>query len=40
VICAACARFIAICREIGMFKRPVAVVDGSKFKGVNARDKN
>jgi transposase len=39
-ICAACARFIAICREIGMFTRPVAVVDGSKFKGVNARDKN
>jgi transposase len=39
-ICAACGNFIAICRKIGMFTRPIAVVDGSRFKGVNARDKN
>jgi transposase len=39
-ICAACAQFIVICRQIGLFQRALAVVDGSKFKGVNARDKN
>lgn len=39
-ICAACGQFIAICRKIGMFTRPMAVVDGRRFKGVNARDKN
>ena len=39
-ICAACAQFIVICRDIGLFTRPLAVIDGSKFKGVNARDKN
>lgn len=36
---AACAQFIALCREIGLFARAVAI-DGAKFKGVNARDKN
>jgi transposase len=39
-ICAACAQFIVICRNLGLFTRPVAAIDGSKFKGVNARDKN
>jgi transposase len=39
-ICAACTQFIVICREIGLFQRALAVVDGSKFKGVNARDRN
>jgi transposase len=39
-ICAACAQFIVICRQIGLFQRALGVVDGSKFKGVNARDKN
>jgi transposase len=39
-ICAACAQFIVICRNIGLFTRPLATIDGSKFKGVNARDKN
>ena len=39
-ICAACAQFIVICRKIGLFTRPLAAIDGSKFKGVNARDKN
>jgi transposase len=39
-ICAACAQFIVICRNIGLFTRPLAAIDGSKFKGVNARDKN
>ena len=39
-ICAACAQFIVICRDLGLFTRPLAAIDGSKFKGVNARDKN
>jgi transposase len=39
-IIAACAQFIVICRQIGLLQRPLAVVDGSKFKGVNARRKN
>src|SRR6186997_2090361 len=39
-ICAACAQFIVICRDLGLFSRRLAAIDGSKFKGVNARDKN
>src|SRR5687767_1110888 len=30
----------AACRDLGLFTRPLAAIDGSKFKGVNARDKN
>lgn len=37
---AACAHFIVLCREIGLFTQAVATVDGSKFKVVNTRDKN
>ena len=37
---AACARFILICRELGLFAHAVAAIDGSKFKGVNARERN
>jgi transposase len=36
---AACAHFIVLCREIGLFTQAVAAVDGSKFKAVNTRDK-
>jgi transposase len=36
----ALAQFIVICRKIGLFTRPLTAIDGSKFKGVNARDKN
>jgi transposase len=39
-ICAACAQFIVICRNIDLFTRPLVAIDSSKFKGVNARDKN
>jgi transposase len=39
-ICAACSQFIVVCRQSGLFTRPVAAIDGSKFKGVKARDKN
>src|SRR3981189_3405147 len=35
-----CRQFIALCRELGLFAHAVAAIDGSKFKAVNARDKN
>lgn len=37
---AACARFIGLCRDLGLFARAVAAIDGAKFKAVNARDRN
>lgn len=37
---AACAEFILLCRRLGLFSQAVAAVDGSKFKAVNARDRN
>ena len=37
---AGCAQFIAICGKLGLFAHAVAAIDGSKFKGVNARDRN
>jgi transposase len=37
---AAGARFVALCRELGLFVQALAAVDGSKFKAVNTRDKN
>src|SRR5271155_5610599 len=37
---AACAHFVVLCREIGLFTQAVAAVDGSKFKAVNSRDRN
>src|SRR5215472_3462995 len=35
-----CARFIALCRMIGLLTHPSVAIDGSKFKAVNTRDKN
>src|SRR3984893_17642342 len=35
-----CRQFIALCRQLGLFAHAVAAIDGSKFKAVNARDKN
>jgi transposase len=35
-----CARFIMLCRRLGLFAGASVVVDGSKFKAVNNRDKN
>ena len=35
-----CARFIEICRSIGLLAKPSVAIDGSKFKAVNNRDKN
>jgi transposase len=37
---AACRQFIALCRKLELFTRALAAIDGSKFKAVNARDKN
>jgi transposase len=35
-----CARFVALCRAMGLFEEPSVAIDGSKFKAVNNRDKN
>jgi transposase len=37
---AACAQFMVLCRQLGLFTRSVVAIDGSKFKAVNNRDKN
>jgi transposase len=35
-----CARFVALCRELGLLTSMSVAIDGSKFKAVNTRDKN
>ena len=35
-----CARFIALCRQLGLLTSTSVAIDGSKFKAVNTRDKN
>ncbi len=35
-----CARFVALCRIVGLFTEASVAIDGSKFKAVNNRDKN
>jgi transposase len=35
-----CARFVKLCREIGLLATASVAIDGSKFKAVNNRDKN
>src|SRR5574342_759171 len=35
-----CARFVELCREMGLLTKPSVAIDGSKFKAVNNRDKN
>ena len=37
---AACAQFVVLCRQIGLFSAALVAIDGSKFKAVNTRDKN
>lgn len=37
---AACRQFVVLARELGLLASRVVAVDGSKFKGVNTRDKN
>lgn len=36
----ACSQFIILCRELGLFASTMVAIDGAKFKGVNAREKN
>src|SRR5919202_937546 len=35
-----CARFVALCREMGLLSSTSVAIDGSKFKAVNNRDRN
>src|SRR5690242_7601500 len=35
-----CARFVDLCREMGLLSTASVAIDGSKFKAVNNRDKN
>jgi transposase len=35
-----CARFVALCRMMGLLTQAGVAIDGSKFKAVNNRDKN
>jgi transposase len=35
-----CARFIALCRAMGLLTEASVAIDGSKFKAVNNRDRN
>src|SRR5438046_7537723 len=35
-----CARFVVLCRTLGLLTVACVAIDGSKFKAVNNRDKN
>src|SRR5215831_1663810 len=35
-----CARFVELCRRMGLLSKASVTIDGSKFKAVNNRDKN
>src|SRR6187399_3146609 len=35
-----CARFVELCRQMGLLATASVAIDGSKFKAVNNRDKN
>jgi hypothetical protein len=35
-----CARFVELCRKLGLLTKAGVAIDGSKFKAVNDRDKN
>jgi len=35
-----CARFVELCREMGLLMTASVAIDGSKFKAVNNRDRN
>jgi transposase len=37
---ATCRQFIALCQRLDLFTQALVAIDGSKFKAVNARDKN
>ena len=35
-----CARFVELCRSVGLLRSVAVAIDGSKFKAVNNRDRN
>jgi transposase len=35
-----CAKFVALCWQMGLLQTPSVAIDGSKFKAVNNRDRN
>ena len=35
-----CARFVELCRQLGLLAKASVAIDGSKFKAVNNRDRN
>lgn len=35
-----CSQFVGLCREPGLFAKAIVAIDGSKFKAVNARERN
>jgi len=35
-----CRQFVVLCRELNLFTHAVVAIDGSKFKAVNAHDRN
>src|SRR5262245_13896554 len=35
-----CARFVELCRQMGLLAKASVAIDGSKFKAVNNRDRN
>src|SRR3984893_5098618 len=35
-----CARFVELCRKMGLLAKASVAIDGSKFKAVNSRDNN
>ncbi len=37
---AACAQFVVLCRQLGLFGAALVAIDGSKFRAVNTRDRN
>lgn len=36
----ACSQFVILCKQMEMFKGSAIVIDGSKFKAVNSKDRN
>ena len=39
-ICEVCRAFVLLCRKLNLLSEASVAIDGSKFKAVNARDKN
>src|SRR5215213_1597162 len=35
-----CSQFVLLCRELNLFSQEMVAIDGSRFKGVNNRDRN